>query len=415
MERFYSEYELDETNELLDEVDNNKRSIISFAKLNRYFLIIFFCPIFGMLGNLFLGFTLGTKIVQKLEFPFSLYNCLSYFLAGLFHFISYFRVNLKKNKSYLIKQKNNLGNIKFGTDKINKCDKCKIIVFIILLSLIIVIRCLLFNFYYRNKVFETRLFYFFFIPLFYRFILKEKIYKHQYFSLIISIIGAIFVVIPVCMVLKTKDIIPNILNLTNGILYSLFLIIIKYLIEKYYMSPLKIGLIIGIISLFINCIGYIVYSFVKYNDLSYFIDCIDLSQEENKIKLSIYIVLTILFTIIFQLFTLLALFYFSPPLVIITDAINPLLCWVGNIIMDGGEIPKDVLYPIGYAIIIFSALIYNEIILFNFCGLNKNTKKFVDERMSSEMEKIMKTKEKLKLFDDDDEDDNDKNLVSING
>ena len=35
--------------------------------------------------------------------------------------------------------------------------------------------------------------------------------------------------------------------------------------------------------------------------------------------------------------------------------------------------------------------------------------------MSSEMEKIMKTKEKLKLFDDDDEVDNDKNLVSING
>ena len=33
----------------------------------------------------------------------------------------------------------------------------------------------------------------------------------------------------------------------------------------------------------------------------------------------------------------------------------------------------------------FSALIYNEIIIFNFCGLSKNTKKVVNERMDEEI------------------------------
>ena len=102
-----------------------------------------------------------------------------------------------------------------------------------------------------------------------------------------------------CFVLTTDDIVANICNFINGILYSLFLVIIKYLIEKFYMSPLKIGFLIGIISLFFNCIGYIIYSLIKYNDLSYFIDCFDLSQEENKLKISIYIILSILFSIIF--------------------------------------------------------------------------------------------------------------------
>ena len=169
------------------------------------------------------------------------------------------------------------------------------------------------------------------------------------------------------------------------------------------MSPLKISLIIGIISLFVNCFGYIIYSLVKYNDLSYFEDCINLSRAENKLELSIYIVLTILFTIIFQLLTLLALFYFSPSLVIITDAINPLLVWIQTIINSSGEIPDDVLYPIGYTILLFSALIFNEIIIFNFCGLNKNTKKYVNERINIEMEKIQKNMDDIESNEDEED------------
>ena len=47
-----------------------------------------------------------------------------------------------------------------------------------------------------------------------------------------------------------------------------------------------------------------------------------------------------------------------------------------------------VINPIGYTIVLFSALIYNEIIIFNFCGLNKNTKKYVNERMNKEIKEL---------------------------
>ena len=39
---------------------------------------------------------------------------------------------------------------------------------------------------------------------------------------------------------------------------------------------------------------------------------------------------------------------------------------------------------IGYFIIFIFALIYNEIIICNFCGLNKNTKKFICKRAKEE-------------------------------
>ena len=45
-------------------------------------------------------------------------------------------------------------------------------------------------------------------------------------------------------------------------------------------------------------------------------------------------------------------------------------------------------------IALFSSLIYNEIIIFNFCGFNKNTKKCIEERQRKELIELNKT-EKL--------------------
>ncbi len=46
-------------------------------------------------------------------------------------------------------------------------------------------------------------------------------------------------------------------------------------------------------------------------------------------------------------------------------------------------------YLIGYIIEIFSAVLYNEMIIFNFCGLNKYTKKYIIERSEEEQLKLM--------------------------
>ena len=167
-------------------------------------------------------------------------------------------------------------------------------------------------------------------------------------------------------------------------MFSLFYVLIKYLVEKYYISPLKISLITGILALFLDCIVSIIYSLIRYHDLSYLKNAFDFSQEENKFKISIYIILYNLFKLLQQFFVLLALFYFSPTLLIITNIISPFLSWIVFGIQDIDsyfKMPDVVLYPIGYIIVIFSALIYNEIIIFNFCGLNKDTKKFVNQRI----------------------------------
>ena len=46
--------------------------------------------------------------------------------------------------------------------------------------------------------------------------------------------------------------------------------------------------------------------------------------------------------------------------------------------------------------IIFASLIYNEIIIFNFCNLNKNTKLYIEERLDEEEKDLRKTVTDLK-------------------
>ena len=46
---------------------------------------------------------------------------------------------------------------------------------------------------------------------------------------------------------------------------------------------------------------------------------------------------------------------------------------------------------------LFSSLIYNEIIIFNFCNLSNDTKKFIEVRLSQESHDLRKTQNDLGL------------------
>ena len=92
-----------------------------------------------------------------------------------------------------------------------------------------------------------------------------------------------------------------------------------------------------------------------------------------------------------QLLYLLILFYFSPIYLLITEIISPFLLWIVRAIENNKNSPLElVLYPIGYFIASFSSLVCNEIIIFNFWGLSKNTKIFVNERMTLEITEVNK-------------------------
>ena len=93
--------------------NKSKKPLISFAKINKYFIIPFIAPVFCMLANYFLQKIRDTKVIKHEEFFTPLYIMLSYIGAGCFYFISKFRqkVEEKKKKLYIKKQIQILSNI----------------------------------------------------------------------------------------------------------------------------------------------------------------------------------------------------------------------------------------------------------------------------------------------------------------
>ena len=77
------------------------------------------------------------------------------------------------------------------------------------------------------------------------------------------------------------------MNLIKGICYPLSLSIIKYLSDKYYTTPLLTSLLFGTMSIILTLIGFIVYSLIKYHDLSFF-NAFDFSHIDNKVKIAFF-------------------------------------------------------------------------------------------------------------------------------
>ena len=102
-----------------------------------------------------------------------------------------------------------------------------------ILSLLLICERFLLAYTIKNdKIITTRIYYILSIPLFSKLILKENLYKHQYLSLMISIIGWILLNIPIFLKLKKEDILDNFLNLIIGVIYPLELVLIKYICDK---------------------------------------------------------------------------------------------------------------------------------------------------------------------------------------
>ena len=388
----------EDTQEFIIKNKRPKKSIITFATINKYFLIPFLCPIFCMLANYLLLYIDESNVIKKAEFVVPFYVMLSYVGAGALYFISYFKQKIEGGKEHILYRESN-SIIYIYNDSNRKSFTLKEYILIIFLGFLAALFKLLSVFIGEKNVFEERLYFVLFIPLFSKLILKDNIFRHQYFSLFIAIIGIIMLCIPVGMAITKDDILPNILTFINGVSYSLFLVIIKYMTHMFYISPFKLSLLFGVISLGFIFLGFFFYSLFRYHDLSYFKACVDFTDLENKFLVSLYFILTFIFATALQFFTLLVIFYFSPILLMVTDIISPMVLWIVLAIQKGKgtDMPEVILRPIGYIIVLFASLVYNEIIIFNFCDLGKDTKKFVEERLSLESKDLRKTENDLKL------------------
>ena len=287
--------------------------------------------------------------------------------------------------------------------------------------------------YYLKKIektktlIEKRTGFIIFVPLFSYLILHKKLYKHHVFALILTIIGAIIIHITrFSLGYSTfKDIGYHILNLGFSSIFSLSLVLIKYVMVKYLIiSPYNFLFYDGIFCVTNSFLcPFLEYPFVtKIDDVdknpkikgendhyfkNNFSEIIKIFKVNNFV---FYLSFILSFLASFGYFICNAstIFYFSPYLNVLTDFVTPFLLYLFSFIFLNEDDNKGKNIRIGFEIfgfiiVFFGALILNEIIIFNCFGLNENTYLSISER--GEKDSGQELSPNL-LADDNDDDDN---------
>jgi len=359
----YSNNENNENDETLKKPDKleKKQNLFSFTKMNKYFIFPFLSPIFIFIRDYLIGLAKLKDDNIKATFQYEIIDGFMHSICGLFFFCEYH------------------GGI---TEK--KYLKIFSLILIIGLSYTIYIsNSKIFS--KKYTVFEIRIYHLIFNTIFCKLILKDDIFRHQILSIILSVIGWIFISIPIFQKLNFVDIIPNIIFFGGAIFYPLYLVFFKYIILKYYLSVFINMFFIGIFLLILSIIGLIIYSLIDNNDLSYLKDIFNIA--ENNILFYISIVFGIIVKIIFCLI----ISNFSPNIFVLTNVISSIINWIFNylILKEKEEsITNLICQGIGYFIILFSTLIYNEFIVLNFFGLNLYVRNAIVWRITKEEGKL---------------------------
>ena len=291
--------------------------------------------------------------------------------------------------------------------------------------------------YYLKKIDKTKILiekrtgFIIFVPLFSYLILNKKLYRHHVFALILIIIGDIIIHITrFSLDYSTFDDIGyHLINLGFSSFFSLSLVLIKYVMVKFLIiSPYNFLLYDGIFCVINSFLcPFLEYPFVKKikdvnnnpkiegeNDNYFennFYEIINLFKGKNFL---FYLSFILSFLASFGYFICNAstIFYFSPYLNVLTDFLTPFLLYIGDYFFfeDNKEkhFKRFCFENIGFIIVIFVALILNEIIIFNCLGLNENTYVNISER--GEIDSGQELSPNLMNDDNDDDDDNNDNI-----
>ena len=155
--------------------------------------------------------------------------------------------------------------------------------------------------------------------VFSKFLLKIIIYKHQILSIIISIIGFIFI-----LFLNIPDTLEKFyIAIIISLLYCAFISLLKYSTTIYFISPFLCSFSYGLISFIIYNIGIIIYTLYKFKDFSFMQN---IYAFHGKMFI-IYFSLLIIMISVLQALTLLEVYYFSPILYFISESISPMIIY----------------------------------------------------------------------------------------
>ena len=365
------------------------------------FLLVF--PIFKELEKIIL------KLYIKEDNDKDLFKIFRTFLSNEFSFIFLLIIKcMNKSSKKPIIQEEQEKNEENGTIKlvdieiktIRKKNTSKSILFLFLLS-ILYFCSYAFNYFVREtnvRICRNSIGIIYEIIILYilsSLILKEKYYKHHYFS-----ISPICVSLIILFILYFKDLDKpyNALwyFLAYYSLFGLFNVLLKKYFLVYFYSIYFVLLIIGVFVCVPMLIYDIIVFFINKEKSGIIIGFID---NINSVKNIFLFIVDLIFLLMSTLGIFWTVYYFTPFHLIICEFLSEMINYYARLIQY--KIKNSISYEFLYypnKIVIFSviffinlicSLIFNEIIILKFCKLEYYTKKYIKERAEFDVNSIL--------------------------
>ena len=250
-----------------------------------------------------------------------------------------------------------------------------------------------------------------FLNVFTSLIIKNQLYKHHYFSIIIMILFGILFNVVFLSEIKLEDIPMLILNLLLEIMYSLAIVLAKYGMDDLFCSPFEVTFYEGIFALILNIIFLLISTHIpiSFENVSIFSKLFKISEYNGKYYLDnfysyidefdsveiLYFLIVMIERASFNLLSHITIKYFTSSHVVIIFILSETFLNVPSLDTTG-----IIITIVVFIVEIFMVLVFCEIIELNFCGFEINTRKNIKERA------------KLAIFD---EDENSNNYLKENG
>ena len=341
-------------------------NFINYRKINKYTSLIlieiglYFGIYYVEKEAEFFQYEILYQIMPEISSSFG--SCLSFILLIIYNIINKRKIN-----------KNNLALLKLNnTNELNWKKK----ILLILLISIIAYSSIMLNFYIWINEGDENLFvlYFIFLTLFSNLLLKTKLYRHHYFSIIV------IAIVDFVTYLTDEVLIDNnetefkysySLIILYIIIYCLELVLYKYYMFIKYIQSYEILFFEGLfLSVFLIITLIILIMKTEYINFWEYYEYIDIKE------IIIFSSLTFL-KFIYNILQLIIIDYFSPFHIILTNLIPENIVYF----LKTGYETRDLIAGIVILIIDISMiLLYVEFIELNFLGLSKMTKRNIELR-----------------------------------
>ena len=246
------------------------------------------------------------------------------------------------------------------------------------------------------------------------FILKQKLYKHHFVSAgIIAVLLIILFIITIPYRKNNKFFLSIVYFFFYSLCFGSYDILGKKYMIKYFVTPYFFMFIVG----FIDVIFLLIYEL-----FSYFLNpsisgiTFGFRNNINKVGDVFLFILDLIVEDIWNLGIWLTVYYLTPCHYFISEYISEYVYY-----MIEARQKKDtnkfysttnvVIFSICYFINFLCCLIFNEVFILNFCGLDYNTRKRINQRISKEKTDLIDSQNLIEMGTEKDEDES--NEVNI--